>query len=342
MNLFHLYLLATLAALNVNGAGSVRALDASSKATVDASPDLVIAVASWRPLDTPGWRPLHKDFSQNSLDTPRVDRAKDKFLSAIQSDLAMKSNEHMVAMQGAVVLPLIVICVAAVAVLGLMYCLIMTATEEPAKSALASPSPDLTMSSTSVPAAQAMLSAMRTSPQASQRNSPMMSQSLLAQKTSPLQSSSSVQPQPTGVPMPSMDSMQPTPRAQLPNSSMSVRSPDISQVSPQPQPPGSTMSLDSLQVGSDTAIQPRAAAPSAVPPKRAPRPEEPPAQHYPSQPKASFSSTALIVKSPDGVILQCDHKLTPHPEHKMVHFKSLKGANAVVKAFIDEIKCASY
>jgi len=102
------------------------------------------------------------------------------------------------------------------------------------------------------------------------------------------------------------------------------------------------MSLDSLQVGSDTAIQPRAAAPSSVPPKRAPRPEEPPAQHYPSQPKASFSSTALIVKSPDGVILQCDHKLTPHPEHRMVHFKSLKGANAVVKAFIDEIKCASY
>jgi len=136
--------------------------------------------------------------------------------------------------------------------------------------------------------------------------------------------------------MPSMDSMQPTPRAQLP------RSPDTSQLAPQQQPPGSNMSLDSLQVGSDSAIQPRVAAPSAVPPKRAPRPEEPPAQHYPAQPKASFSSTALIVKSPDGVILQCDKKLTPHPEHKMVHFNCLKGANAVVKAHIDEINCAKY
>merc|ERR1719375_2450540 len=54
-------------------------------------------------------------------------------------------------------------------------------------------------------------------------------------------------------------------------------------------------------------------------------------------PKAPMTSTAIIVRSPEGVILHPDFKCSPHPEQRMVNFRSLKGANAVVRAKVDEL-----
>lgn len=64
---------------------------------------------------------------------------------------------------------------------------------------------------------------------------------------------------------------------------------------------------------------------------------EPPVQQYRPQPKPAISSTALIVRSADGVILQPDYICKPNPESGVVNFRSLKGANAVVRARIDEL-----
>jgi len=59
--------------------------------------------------------------------------------------------------------------------------------------------------------------------------------------------------------------------------------------------------------------------------------------HMGPHPKAPMTSTAIIVRSPEGVILQPDYKCAPNPEQLHVNFRSLKGANAVVRAQVDEL-----
>lgn len=57
----------------------------------------------------------------------------------------------------------------------------------------------------------------------------------------------------------------------------------------------------------------------------------------PPKPKTSMTSTALIVRMAEGVILHVDHQCTPFPEQRLVNFRSLKGANSVVRARVDEL-----
>lgn len=58
-------------------------------------------------------------------------------------------------------------------------------------------------------------------------------------------------------------------------------------------------------------------------------------------PKGTSFSSSLIVQSGEGVVLQADNRCSPHHEKRNISFRSLKGANAVVRARIDETQGGS-